>query len=58
MVAHEAIGVVGTTLGDGCAIVIIDEAHAEEAVQKKAVVLFVLENHLMVDFVFLLRTSG
>lgn len=49
MVAHEAVGIVGATLGDGCAIVIIDEAHAEEAVQKKAVVLLILEDHLMVD---------
>lgn len=49
MVAHEAVGVVGATLCDGGAVVIVDEAHAEETVQEEAVVFLVLEDHLMVD---------
>ena len=57
-VAHETVGVIGAALRDGCAVVIVDEAHAVDAVQEVEVVLLVLENHLMVDFVFLLRTSG
>lgn len=49
VVAHEAIGIVGATLSDGRAVIVVDEAQAEEAVQKKAVVLLILEDHLMVD---------
>ena len=49
MVAHEAVGIVGATLGDGRAIVIVDETHAVYAVQEIVVVLLILEDHLMVD---------
>ena len=49
VIAHEAVCVVGATLSDGRAVVIVYKAHAEETVQEEEVVLLVLENHLMVD---------
>ena len=49
VIAHEAVGVVGAALGNGRFVIVVDESHAEEAVKKEPVVLFVLEDDLVVD---------
>ena len=49
VVGHQTVGVVGAALGDGCAVVVVDEAHAVDAVEEELIVFLVLEDNLVVD---------
>lgn len=49
VVAHKAVGIVGAALCDGCAVNVVDDAHALQATEEILIVLGILENHLVID---------
>lgn len=51
VVVHQAVGVVGTVVATGVAIIIILHPHTVEGIDELVVILLVLKD---IDFVFLL----